>query len=713
MNKKEQLAECKQRNMKNTLDAAAVKALILRVTGREVYSNHIEIESLQGRTGYDAFRLFSRDGKIVIQATNGIAACVAFRHYLTQECHCQFGPITKNMHLPQVPPMVSEPVERETPFLYRYFMNYCTFSYTYLFSGWEDYERLTDWMLMSGVNLSLNILGHELVWRDVLQALGYSREEIDGFICGPAYLPWQWMGNMTGFGGNLTDNWYEKQKKLSNRFTEKLRSFGAEVILPGYFGMVPLNFGEKFPQSKPIVQGGWCNAFERPPLIQPSDPMFDKISDLFYEKTKEHFGDCKYFSGDPFHEGGSMEGIDLKAYGLGVIGKMKQHCPDGIWFLQGWTGTPKRDMLKALQDTDVLIGSLSADNQYHQSDDFCGYPWLYCTTTSFGGARKMSGNLSGFLSEPLDVLSEHPPYTVVGTGMTMEAVENDEVLFDIFGTINFADRKLSVSEYLRQFVTARYGTATEKGIEAYQLIAEYVLSLSSLSLFGSKESVLCARPSLEVKNVSTWGNDQPISYEPWVLPKVAELLLSEYDKLQHIEGYRLDLMDVTRQAIADKGWSCLAQLKEAYDAADKQRFLEYKEQFLSLFEVQEALMATNSRTLLGSWLKKAENYADSPEEQEQYCFNAMNLITLWASREGSVELRDYGHREWSGMLRDFYGVRWERYLNQLAEHFDNRQAIPEIDWTAFDYDFVMREKHYEDKPNGDLQTAVQNALKKL
>ncbi len=707
---KSNIAKRKAENCQDVLSIVEVKELIQRVTGREAYRDIFVIEKTEGNIGYDKFRLFSRDGKNVIQATNGIAACVAFNLYLKEYCNCYFGPITKNMKLPEKPPVVTEPVERETPFLYRYFMNYCTFSYTYLFSGWEEYERLTDWMLLSGVNLCLNIVGHEIVWRDLLKELGYSQSDIDAFICGPAYLPWQWMGNMTGFGGNLTDNWYEKQKKLSNRITEKLRAFGAQVMLPGYFGMVPLDFKEKFPHSNPIVQGGWCNAFERPLLIQPSDAMFDKVSDLFYEKTKEHFGACSYFSGDPFHEGGCMEGIDLKAFGIGVIGKMKQHNPNGVWFLQGWTGTPKRDMLKALDKTDVLIGSLSADISYRESDDFCGYPWLYSTTCNFGGARKMSGNIAGFLSEPLDVLEENPPFTVIGTGMTMEAVEVDEIIYDVFSSINFSDRKIPLETYIRQFVTARYGFASEACIQAYTMLVEHVWSLSSLSLFGSKESVLCARPSLDVKNTSTWGNDGEISYDETVLLQVIQLLLKEYDQLKENEGYRLDLMDITRQAIADRGWKYIACLKEAYEQKDKTAFLIYKEKFLDLFDVQEALMATNRHTLLGSWLQKAEQYADNEEERKLYAYNAKNLITLWASKKGSVELRDYAHREWAGMIRDFYKVRWQTYLNQLDFWFESREEMPEVEWVELDYAFMLTAEGYTAQEQGDLKKVVDRAV---
>lgn len=707
---KRKIAQRKAKNIKNNLPAEQIKKLIKRVTGSQKYSDHFIIEPLAGKTGYDRFRLLGRNGRAVIQATGGVAACAAFNHYLKEYCGCFFGPITENRNLPEEPPLVKEPVERESTFLYRYFMNYCTFSYTYLFSGWEDYERLTDWMLLSGVNLCLNIVGHEIVWRDVLQELGYSREDIDRFLCGPAYLPWQWMGNMTGFGGNLPVWWYEKQKQLSNRINDKLRGFGAEVVLPGYFGMVPSDFEEKYPQAAPIAQGDWCGAFERPSLLEPKDVMFDRVADLFYAKTREHFGDCHYYSGDPFHEGGKREGIDLKAFGQGVIAKMKQHAPDGVWFLQGWQDNPQREMLQALEKTDILIGGLSADNNYSECDDFCGYPWLYLSTPNFGGTRKMSGNVKGFLSEPLDILEEPDKHAVAGIGMAMEGVELDEIIYDVFSSISFAQERISTEQFIGQFVKSRYGFISESCAEAFRLLVEHVYTRTASNLFGSKESSLCTRPSLEARNVSTWGTEEDVPYDERLLLQVIGLLMKEYDRLKGNECYRLDLMDIARQAIADRGWQNIAALRTAYEQGDKALFVTYKENFLALFDVQEKLTETNRHTLLGRWLEKAQNYGTAEDDRRLFSYNAKNLITLWASKDGSVELRDYAHREWSGMIKNFYKKRWQAYLNLLELFFYDREAMPSIDWKEFEYVFVLSEESYRTEETGDLKTAVTEAM---
>ncbi len=706
------MARVKQANFSNQWKPQDVYALIKRVTKSAAYAEHFILVPIHADAAFDRYRIYAQGDQTVIEANTGIAACVAFNRYLRQVCHCFYGPLTQNINLPANPPQVAAPLEAKTPFLYRYFLNYCTFSYTYLFAGWKEWEQLTDYMLLSGVNLYLNIVGHELVWHDTLASMGYSKDEINRYLCGPAYLPWQWMGNMTGFGGNLSDAWYAKQKKLSNRINQKMRAFGAEPMLPGYYGMVPADFQEKFPQSNPIDQGIWCE-IQRPALIAPSDAMFDQMADTFYAQTKRHFGACKFFSGDPFHEGGNAEGVDLAAFGQGVVAKMRAHAPTGVWFLQGWQTNPKRELLKALDPAEVLVGNLSADLHYDAGDDYCGYPWLYLTTPNFGGTRKMSGNLSGLLSEPLDLLDRPEKNAMVGIGMTMEAVELDEILYDLFGRISFADQRISKEAYLTEFLEARYGYANQNLLTAYTLLADHMYTKQGSNLFGSKESGLCPRPDLKTQNVSTWGTTGEIIYPKEMLLKVIDLLLAEYEMLQNNPCYRLDLMDITRQAVADFGWEEIRALDTAYEAKDKEAFLHHKEVYLGLFAPQEALMSTNSLTRLDRWVNRAKQYGTTKEEQNQFAFHAKNLLTLWAPKEQAGELRDYAHREWAGMILPFYKRRWEAYLNTLLLYFDERENLPQIDWKEFEYVFMMSDEAYPAKQTKDLKAAVCTALRAI
>ena len=42
---------------------------------------------------------------------------------------------------------------------YRYFRNVCTFGYSYVWWGWERWEREIDWMAMNAINIPLAFVG--------------------------------------------------------------------------------------------------------------------------------------------------------------------------------------------------------------------------------------------------------------------------------------------------------------------------------------------------------------------------------------------------------------------------------------------------------------------------------------------------------------------------------------------------------------------------
>jgi alpha-N-acetylglucosaminidase len=65
--------------------------------------------------------------------------------------------------LPEIP----EKVRVVSPHKYRYFFNYCAFSYTMAFWDWDDLERMIDLMALYGVNAPLSVTGQEGVWQNV------------------------------------------------------------------------------------------------------------------------------------------------------------------------------------------------------------------------------------------------------------------------------------------------------------------------------------------------------------------------------------------------------------------------------------------------------------------------------------------------------------------------------------------------------------------
>ena len=130
--------------------------------------------------------------------------------------------------LPASLPPVTKPERHETNLSLRYDFNYCTYSYTMAFWDWARWEKEIDWMALHGINLPLAAVGQECVWRNMLAKLGYTKEETNRFIAGPAFLAWWAMNNLEGWGGPNPDSWYTQQEALQKKILKRMREYGIE-----------------------------------------------------------------------------------------------------------------------------------------------------------------------------------------------------------------------------------------------------------------------------------------------------------------------------------------------------------------------------------------------------------------------------------------------------------------------------------------------------
>lgn len=702
-------ADAKERNLPFLLDEETILQLIKRVAG-EKYADHFIIRKIEANTtGMDRYRLSNLNGKALIEATSGVAAAVAFRYYLEHCCHSYVGPLTRRLDLPSDPCPVSDYAD-ESVCLYRYFLNYCTFGYTLVFWKWEQWQNLLDWMMMAGYNLVLNPLGNETVWKLVLDEFGYTAEEINNYLSGPAFFPWQCMMNLTTWGDAAPESFYMERIELSKKINDYLHSFGAAPMLPGFSGMVPSDFKEHFPDSQPFDQGLWCS-MPRPAILLPSDDgYFDRVAECFYRKQKDLFGsDFKYFSTDPFHEGGNSEGVNLKNYAKKCLDHMRSFCDEPIWFLQGWQNNPIRDMICALNPGNVLIGNLRSTDLCDGGDDFADYPWLYCCVNNFGGQRVMRGNMNKMLNEAFSVITDDN-YTAVGLGIIPEGIECDEILFDIFADLSIRSTPLDSDKWLNEHLEIRYGRCPSNTFEAWKILRDKVF-VGDTELIPM-ESALLTRPSLTVKMVSSYSTDC-FSYDIDDLKKALCLLAKDIASVPESESYRLDLLDIARQVVANNAWQYLKGIQKSFTEGKYAVFEENVSAFMHHYDLQSNLLSCDHHMLLGNWLKNAEQYAETPSEKAYFEYLARTLITLWGNREGASELHDYAAREYSGLLEDFYRPRWESFINILRRSIVTGKTPRDFERYDAEYFFTTLSKKYPTEESGNWVMAISAVVNEL
>ena len=109
-------------------------------------------------------------------------------------------------------PSLGNPLVGEAIVPLRYHFNTVTFGYTTAFWKFDKWSNFIDWMALRGINLPLSWNGYEHVLVEVFREAGLSDPEIEDFLSGPDYLPWNRLGNIQGsWGGNLPMRWVEDQ----------------------------------------------------------------------------------------------------------------------------------------------------------------------------------------------------------------------------------------------------------------------------------------------------------------------------------------------------------------------------------------------------------------------------------------------------------------------------------------------------------------------
>lgn len=119
----------------------------------------------------NAFQLLKTltDDIVHIKASSGVSACKAFSHYLKYYCNSHISWNGNRIKLPDQLPEVD--ITEVSPSRFIYYQNVCTWSYSFVWWQWKDWQRHIDWIALNGITLTLAPV-QELVWDKVYTDLG-------------------------------------------------------------------------------------------------------------------------------------------------------------------------------------------------------------------------------------------------------------------------------------------------------------------------------------------------------------------------------------------------------------------------------------------------------------------------------------------------------------------------------------------------------------
>ena len=698
----------------------------------------------------DFFELDQQENLVVVRGNTWVNIASGVNWYLKYYAGVHLSWNQMKAQLPAVLPKVEKPERHETDLTLRYDFNYCTFSYSMAFWDWNRWEKEIDWMALHGVNLPLAIVGEECVWRKMLLRLGYNEEEIGKFIAGPAFLAWWEMNNLEGWGGPLPLSWYDRQEQLQKKILNRMKEFGMHPVLPGYCGMVPHDAKERLKLN--VADAGLWNGFLRPANLLPTDKRFREIADIYYEELTKLFGKADYYSMDPFHESDDDSTLVYSDAGRALMEAMKAVNPKATWVIQGWTENPRPAMVDSMKQGDLLILDIFSECRpmfgipsiWKRPEGYKQHNWLFCLLENFGANVGLHGRMDQLLD---NFYSKNNPSlsnlysTMKGIGFTMEGTENNPVMFELMSELPWRPEKFTKEEWIRGYLKARYGKLDDDVLKAWDILIHSIYNCpAGNNQQGPHESIFCGRPSLHNFQASSWSKMKNY-YNPDDTRAAAEFMVKAADRFRGNNNFEYDLVDICRQALSDQARVQYLQTIADFNAFRKNAFDKDAQRFLDMLLLQDKLLGTRTEFRLGRWIEMARNLGNTSEEKDLYEWNARVQITTWGNRACANEggLRDYAHKEWNGLLKDFYYVRWKTYFTELSKEMELmtkprpemlgsgknsnktadelfQMALPQdldIDYYALEEPWTLRHNLYLAAPEGDPIDVAKEVIKMI
>ncbi|HZX57917.1 MAG TPA: alpha-N-acetylglucosaminidase, partial [Mucilaginibacter sp.] len=599
----------------------------------------------------DAFEIESRGDKIILRGTNGVSVASALYEYLTGHAHCQVTWNGVNLNLPAKLPVVKTRIHKNTPYQYRYYLNYCTYNYSMSWWGWERWQKEIDWMAMHGINMPLALTGQEYTWYKVYKDLGFSDEDLKNFFCGPAYFSWFWMGNLDGWGGPLPLSWMESHRDLQQKILLRERQLGMKPILQSFTGHVPPSFQKYFPASK-LKKTNWHNGFNDTYILDTEDPMFAEIGRKFIEEQTKLYGTDHLYSADTFNENEppTDDTTYLGALGGRVYQAMSKPDPKATWVMQGWLFYSDRKfwkqpqvkaLLDAVPDDHMIVLDLATEIEpvWKRTDAFYGKPWIWNMLHNFGGNIVLFGRMDEVANGPATALKDPGAKRLEGIGLTMEAIEQNPVLYELMTSNTWQDKPINLDDWIKQYQLNRYGHTNKYTEQAWTVLRNTVYSGGHIIRDGS-ESIITGRPTLD--SATVWTRTT-FNYKPKDFLPAWDAMIKAISACSNSDGFRYDLVDVTRQALANYALPLQNRWVNAYRQKNIPDFKRYSGEYLQLISDMDALLATRKDFLLGSWLADARKQGNTSAEKDIYERNARDLITLWGDADSP--LHEYSCRQ--------------------------------------------------------------------
>lgn len=693
-----------------------VRDLIQRYLGAK--ASQFELQTLPpAASGLDQFQISGEAGHIVLAGTSRPALTGAFNWWLKYVAGGHISWDYNQLDLPAILPAPASPITGATPFRIRLQGNITWLGYTSAYWDWERWQQEIDYFAASSYTHVAMSIGHEIVYYHLLQDYGYTEAEARAWIPLPGHQPWWWMDNLYGANGPISVGLMQRRARLGRQIMDRMRELGISPVVPGFLGFVPVDFADRNPGVDVVAQGDW-EGYERPSILNPVSSLFAQMAADFYGYQQQVFGAGGFaYFGDFFQEGGATGDIDVTAAAGATQAAMQQASPGALWQLQAWSGNPRQSLITGVDTSKVFVVDLQADAdpQWTATDAFWGAPWTWGTISNSGGDLALYGRLPGINTGLPAALTATGRGDLSGVHLAPEGNDMNPVLADFIADMVWRDAPVDLTDWITAYATRRYGRSDAQATAAWQILlaTAYGAQGNTGNVDTAPDSLFNAQPSLAANTANAY-NATVIPYNPGQLVKACRNLLDASPALRSRATYRYDLLDVTRQTLDNASRTLLPQINAAYQAGDRTRFRSLADHWLDLMKLQDRLLHTDQRFMVGPWLDYAARSAATAAERQQLSYDARDLISAWGNQSAaSAGLRDYANRSWQGMVGDFYHHRWSLYFDSLDTALQTGTAPAVIDWFTVDSTWAQQQNAYPLPPAGDTHTIASQVWHRL
>ncbi|NWK57430.1 alpha-N-acetylglucosaminidase [Verrucomicrobiaceae bacterium N1E253] len=663
------MAACMSQASPTSSSEQSSHAVIKRLIGDRV--DEIQFANIPKKNGHDVFEYEVKNGVPTFKGSCGVAICRGFYDYLKANEQGQVGWSGSRIAIPEK--WSDTPLKKVvSPYKYHYYFNVVTYGYTTPYWDWERWEKELDWMALHGLDMPLALVANEAISMRVWKKLGLTQEEVDAFYTGPAHLPWQRMGNITGIDGPLNDNWHKGQVELQHKVLKRMRELGMKPICPAFAGFVPRGMQRLHPEIK-FFHPSWAGFPEknRTSFLLPDTPLFGKIGKMFIEEWEKEFGKCEYYLADCFNEMDIPAPKDdkekryqlLAHYGDQVYRSIKAGNPEATWVMQGWMFGYTRNIwdyhsLEALvskvPDDKMILLDLAADYNKHfwktdmNWDFYKGFynkKWVYSVIPNMGGKTGLTGRLDFYASGSIEALNSKNKGRLAGFGFAPEGIENNEVIYELLSDMGWRDTEIDLDVWLNNYSASRYGTCPPEVTKAWNLLRK--------TCYGT----FTDHPRFNWQFRPGKVRKGSINTSP-EFQQAIETFAAAAEQLKDSPNYRADLIEFTAMYVGIKVEQLFARAMEAEEMGYSDLRKQAAKDGLKLLKALDTLLESHPTLRLSNWVALARKHGTTAAEKDLYEANAKDLVTIWGGQIG-----DYSARIWSGLIRDYYVPRWKHYFD--------------------------------------------------